>query len=186
MDNILLVDMDDVITVDGFLNILNKYMGTDYTYDDFNTFYMQDIVPDKGSFFKWFINENLYDYCRLNDNCYEVLEELNERYKLFIATSYIFREIPRESGYILGQKFDYLKDKLPFIKPEQYIFISDKSVLKAYARVDDRVSNLTDGRIKILFSAYHNLGISDEELQEKGIERANDWCEVKRKLLRKR
>ena len=163
MDDILLVDMDDVITVDGFLNILNKYLGTSYTYDDFDSFYMQDIVPNKEDFFKWFINENMYDYCRLNDDCYEVLKELNDNFNLFIATSYIFKEIPKDSGHILVQKFEYLKNNLPFIKPEQYVFISDKSILKAYARVDDRISNLCDGEVKILFSAYHNLSISDDE-----------------------
>ncbi|MBQ1812617.1 MAG: hypothetical protein II119_01530 [Bacilli bacterium] len=183
MEKILLVDMDDVITVDGFLNMLNEYMGTDYTYDDFPTFYMQDILPDKDKFFTWFKEKNMYDYCRLNDDCYEVLEKLNKHYKLFIATSYIFREIPRDSGHILYQKFEYLKDKLPFINPEQYIFISDKSVLKAYARIDDRTINLIDGEKKVLFSAYHNGDISDEELRKKGIKRARNWKDVEKILL---
>ncbi len=183
MDKILLVDMDDVITVDGFLNIINEYMGSDYTYSDFDTFYMQDILPDKEKFFKWFMGKNMYDYCRLNDNCYEVLENLNKHYKLYIATSYIFREIPKDSGHILYQKFEYLKNKLPFIKPEQYVFISDKTILKAYGRIDDRVKNLMDGEKKILFSAYHNLNISDEELSKKGIIRANNWKEVEKILM---
>ena len=60
MEKILLVDMDDVITVDGFLNMLNEYMGTDYTYDDFPTFYMQDILPDKDKFFTWFKEMKMY------------------------------------------------------------------------------------------------------------------------------
>ena len=63
-----------------------------YTYDDFDTFYMQDKVPDKKTFFKWFINQNMYDYCRLSDGCYKALENLNKHYKLFIATSYIFKK----------------------------------------------------------------------------------------------
>jgi len=185
-EKILLVDMDDVITIGGFLRLINEYTGSNYIYSDFKSFYMQDIVPDKKDFFKWYVTKNLYDYCDMADGCFDALKELNDEYKLFIATSYIFPEISNECGYILNQKFDYLSKNLPFLKPEQYVFISDKSILKAHARVDDRESNLVDGEKKILFSAYHNLDISNEYLNEKGIERADNWGEVKQKLLRKR
>ena len=185
-ERILLIDMDDVITTHGLLNLINEYMGTNYTYNDFKSFYMQDSIPNKEEFFKWFISQNMYENCNMSECCYETLEELNKFYKLFIATSYLFPEIARECGYILNQKFEYLNKNLPFIKPEQYIFISDKSILKAYARVDDRVDNLEGSEKKILFSAYHNLDISDEKLKEKGIERANNWVEVKEKLLVKK
>lgn len=183
---ILLIDMDDVITTHGLLNLINEYMGTNYTYDDFKTFYMQDIIPNKKDFFKWFKSKNMYEKCNMSEDCYEALRELNKYYKLFIATSYLFPEISRDCGYILNQKFEYLNNKLPFLKPEQYIFISDKSILKAYGRVDDKIENLNDGEKKILFSAYHNLEISDEQLKIKGIERANNWVEVKEKLLVKK
>ena len=179
---ILLVDMDDVIAVDGFLNILNEYMNANYTYEDFKSFYMQDILPDKEKFFKWFLDKNMYDYGRLNDDCYEVLEKLNDKYKLFIATSYIFRDIPYDCGHILYQKHEYLKKELPFIKPEQYVFITDKSILNADIRIDDSMKNLSSGK-KILFTAYHNKNISDEELKTKGIIRTNNWKEVEKILM---
>lgn len=179
---ILLVDMDDVITVDGFLNMINEYANTNYTYDDFKTYYMQDILPDKEDFFKWFMDRNAYNYCRLNDDCYEVLEKLNNKYKLFIATAYIVRERPYDCGHILYQKHEYLKRKLPFIKPSQYVFINDKSILNADIRIDDNINNLTSGK-KLLFTAYHNKDMSDEELMEKGIIRVNGWKEVEEELM---
>ena len=62
----LMVDMDDVICTNGFLHMINKYLGTNYEYDDFKDFYMQDMIPDKDEFFEWFKKQNVYDYCELN------------------------------------------------------------------------------------------------------------------------
>ena len=50
----LMIDMDDVICNNGFLYMINKFLGSNYTYDDFKDFYMQDIILDKDDFFEWF------------------------------------------------------------------------------------------------------------------------------------
>ena len=42
---------------------------------------------------------------------------------------------------------------------------------------------LTGGDIKILYTAYHNKSISDEELKKLGIIRAKDWLDIKRILI---
>ena len=60
----IMVDMDDVITTGGFLHLINEYLKTNYTEDNFESFYMQDIVPNKDEFFKWFKTHNMYDYCK--------------------------------------------------------------------------------------------------------------------------
>lgn len=181
----LMVDMDDVICTDGFLFLINKYLNTNYTYEDFDDFYMQDIISNKEEFFNWFKNQNVYDYCRLNDDCYDVLKELNDVYDLYIGTSYIWREIISESGFVLGQKFGYLQRELPFISPYQYIFISDKSVLDMDIKIDDRIDNLSNCQVKLLFSAYHNKKYSDEYLSSLGIERMNGFKDIKKRLLTK-
>lgn len=74
----IMVDMDDCITTGGFLHLINKYLNTNYTENDFDEFYMQNIIPDKDKFFKWFQNYNMYDYCYLIDDVYEVLEKLSK------------------------------------------------------------------------------------------------------------
>lgn len=48
----IMVDMDDCITTGGFLHLINKYLNTTYTENDFDEFYMQNIIPDKDKFFK--------------------------------------------------------------------------------------------------------------------------------------
>lgn len=179
----LMVDMDDVICQGGFLYLINKFLGTNYTYDDFKSFYMQDVVPSKDEFFKWFLTQNVYEHCSLLPGCYEVLEELNERYDLYICTSYIFPEVESQSGFILNQKFEYLRKNLPFISPYRYIFASDKQLLDMDIKLDDRVDNLKGADTKLLFSAYHNLDYSEEKLQSMGIERMNSWIDIRDRLL---
>jgi len=179
----IMIDMDDVITSGGFLYLLNEYLKTNYKIDDFKDFYMQDIIPNKKNFFEWFITKNQYDYCKLLPNAYEVIKELNKHYNVFIGTSYIFREIPNESSIILKQKCDYLQKNLPFIKPQQYIFIYDKSVLDIDIKIDDRKDNLKNCKRKLLFTSYHNKTISNEELAKDNIERVSGWLEIKEKLI---
>lgn len=179
----LMVDMDDVICTGGFLKLINKFLNSNYIYDDFKDFYMQDIIPNKDEFFKWFMTQNLYDYCELMPGCYEVLKALNKEYDLYIATDYVFPEIANRCGYIVEQKFNYLQKELPFINSRQYIFLADKSVLNMDIRLDDKIINLEGADIKLLFSAFHNIDRSNSELESMGIERMNSWYDIRDRLL---
>ncbi len=179
----LMIDMDDVIVQGGFLKLINEYLKTNYTEDDFKDFYMQDILPDKKAFFAWFKEKNVYDYCYILPNAKEVIKELNQKYDVYIGTSYIYRDIPNECGYILEQKYKFLLKEFPFITTDKYIFITNKSLLQMDIKIDDRIDNLTNAKRKILFSAYHNIDISDKELEVKGIERAKNWLDIRNKLL---
>lgn len=178
-----MIDMDDVICTNGFLHMINEFLGSNYTLDDFSEFYMQDILVDKDKFFEWFMNKNMYDYCELMDGCYDVLEQLNKKYDLFIATDYVWREIDDKCGYVVEQKFNWLRDNLPFIKPHQYIFLANKSVLDMDIRIDDKINNLDGSSIKLLFSSYHNKRYSSEYLSDMGIERMNSWIDIRNRLL---
>ena len=72
----------------------------------------------------------------------------------------------------------------PFIKPNQYVFINNKDLLEADIRIDDSVSKLNGkAELKLLYTVYHNLKISNEELESKGIKRVNNWREIERILL---
>lgn len=181
----LMIDMDDVIVSGGFLYLINEYLGTHYTEKDFSGFYMQNVIPDKTDFFKYFLTKNMYDYCIINENADLVIEKLNEAYKLYIGTSYIFPEIVRESGIILLQKYNFLMEKLQFLSPKNFVFLVDKSVLNCSIRIDDRVDNLDGAETKILYTAYHNQSISGTELANQGIERADNWLDIKKKLLKR-
>lgn len=45
-----------------------------------------------------------------------------------------------------------------------------------------KVSNLTDGKIKLLYDPWHNRNISDEELAKKGITRVYNWYDIEKVL----
>lgn len=180
----IMIDMDDVIVEGGLLHLINEYSGTNYVESDFKDFYMQDIVPDKNEFFNFFITKNQYDYVHFLPDAYEVIEKLNKHYKIYIVTSYIFREIVEESGFILTQKYNYLIKNLPFLDPNNFVFTSAKSIINCDIKIDDRPSNLNNAEKKLLFTAYHNQTISDQELKSQDIMRVNDWKEVEKLLLK--
>lgn len=110
----LVIDMDDVITTDTLTEIINEYLGTNYKDDDLTEFYKQDIVPDKEKFFEYFLTKNEYNYGFINPNAIEVIKELNEKYEVFIGTSFIFKEIVNESGILVKNKYDFLIKHFPF------------------------------------------------------------------------
>lgn len=181
----LMIDMDDVIVSGGFLYLINQYLGTHYTEADFKNFYMQDVIPDKQDFFRYFLTKNMYDYCEMNENADKVIKELNEVFKIYIGTSYFIPEIPRESGIILVQKYNFLMNSLPFLTAKNFVFLVDKSVLNCEIKIDDRTDNLDGAETKILYTAYHNKDISSVILQQQRIERAENWLDVKKMLLKR-
>ena len=140
----IMVDMDEVLTEDGFLYLLNKYLETDYKKENFKSFRMQEIMPNdqRIEFFKWFKNYNMYDFCSFVDHAKENLKLLNEYYDILIATAYIFPEAPEISGKFLGDKFNFLYGNLPFISPTNLAFINRKDLIRAYCKIDDGVKNL--------------------------------------------
>lgn len=181
----MLVNMDNIITTGGFLYLINQFLGTEYKEEDIEKLQILDQIPNQDAFYKWFVCQNIYDHCNLLPNAYEVLQELNENYDLFIGSSYLFPELLTESGHILKQKFDYLIEKLPFINPTKYLFLVDFSLLNISIKIDNKIESLENAKQKYLFTSYHNLDISKTLLQDKQIERVGDWNEVKRKILKK-
>lgn len=179
----IMVDMDDVMVSGGFLYLINEFMHTNYKEEDFTEFYMQDIVPNKKEFFDYFYKKNQYDYSVLKDGVVEALKELSKTYEIYICTSYIFKEAPKGSSVILKYKYDYLLKYFPFLNPNKFIFTGDKSIVNCDIKIDDRVENLENATTKLLFTAYHNKKLSDNELDKKGIIRVNNWNEIKNLLL---
>lgn len=176
----LMIDQDEVITEGGFLYAINTFLGTNYVKEDFKDFYMQDVVPKEKhkEFFDYLIKTNMYDHCYMLDGVKEALEILNKKYDLYICTSYLIKEIPYESGQILLQKHNYFMKQFSFLSPKQFVFIYNKSLLHMDIKIDDKLENLDNGKTKLLFSNYHNLGISKEELDSKGVIRVNSWKEI--------
>lgn len=80
---------DDVITKGGFLYLVNEFQKSNYTEDDFDSFYMQEKIEDKEGFSNFFKSHNIYDYCTIIDEAYNTIKKINCKYEIFIVTSYI-------------------------------------------------------------------------------------------------
>jgi len=182
----IMVDMDDVICDGGFLSLVNQFLKTDYRIEDIETYYIQDVIPKERyeEWSKFFNTKNVYDYCDMIKDTYEVLEKLSKKYEIYITTAYIFRDNEEYSANNLKNKFEWLYKNLPFISPNNYIFTTNKEIIDCEIKIDDKLSNLKGkAETKLLFTAHHNKEITDKELKKEGAIRANNWKDIEKILL---
>lgn len=192
MKKVLLLDVDEVICFSGFLSYINEFLGSSYVIDDFEDYYLDEVAIPKDRFIdfnKFIANKNLYENAEILPRAVEVIKKLNEVYDIYICSSCINPFDVKKSGRLFKDKYNFLYEFLPFISPEKYIFTNAKSLINADIQIDDRLDNLNSNvSQKILFPSYHNHGVSNKELLEKGVLRAGDdwrlgWDEVERILL---
>lgn len=180
----IMVDMDDVLTYGNFAKILEDYLGYKPDYDSITNYYIQDILEDKkDDFFSKFKDMDMYENATLLPDCYDTLEELSKYYKIYICTDYIWREIVEYAGNNLRNKYKFLYDKLDFIEPKNFIFVGDKSIVDCDIKIDDKVNNIQGAEMKLLFTAWHNKNLSEDELKSQSIIRVNNWKEIGKVLL---
>lgn len=182
----ILIDLDDTILVDCYLEVVNKYLKKNYTYDDIKDYWVDEIVPEKSrdKYLKYFYNDiNIYDFGKINEGAIETIENLTKYYEVFICSAYIdYRDIANCSK-ILIHKHKWLIENLPFIKPENFIFTNRKDVIPTDIKIDDKIENLKNCNTKLLITAYHNKNISEQKLKEENIIRVNSWMDIAEILL---
>ena len=182
----LMIDMDDVICNGGFLYLVNKFTNKEYTLDDFEKYYMQDIIPETkhDEWITFFADNSMYERACFIGSAFDTIKKLNEKYEIFIVTAYIIKNGIHISGGVLRDKFNWLQKNLPFINPSNYVFTDNKTVIDCDIRIDDKLSNLTgNAEIKLLFTAYHNKKLTNEELAKENIKRIHSWEEIAEILL---
>ena len=187
---IFITDLDDVLCKDGYIYLLNRFLHTSYTEEDFSDcYYIDSIIKDENlhnDLLKYWISANVYKHTNLINGAYDNLKELSEYVNVYICTACYFPEIHKKySGYIYQQKYDYITDNLDFIKPENIIFANNKNIFSvAMFQVDDRTENLENNtKHRILFPAYHNLHISKADANEKGLILLENWDEIKKYVM---
>lgn len=179
-----MIDMDNVITDGIFLDLINEFLGSNYQLKDLKNYYLQELIKDKEEEFWVFVKDrNFYKDASLLDGCFEVLEKLNKVYDIYIVTAYLWKDTIDISGNNLKNKYYYLREQLPFISPEKYIFTTNKNMINFDIRIDDKLENIEKADIKLLFSAWHNRNLDSNELKEKNVIRVNNWYEGEKILL---
>lgn len=177
----VLIDVDEVICDTTFLYYMNEFLNTNYKLDDFDTYYLDEIIPDnkKEAFYDFYISHDVYEKANLLEGAYEGLKILNDKFDVYLYSSCIMFNREKESGKLFADKYNFIINKLPFIKPENIVFTNTKNMMVGDIQIDDRMKNLLGPTTtKILFTAYHNKNISDEELKQKNIHRVNNWKEL--------
>ncbi len=188
----LLLDVDEVICFSGFLPLINEFLDSNYKIDDFHDYYLDEAVIPKERMteFNQFISgRNLYEVAELLPKAVETIKDLNEVYEIYICSSCVNPFDEENSGRIFTDKYNFLLENFPFLKPERFIFTSVKYLFKADIQIDDRLNNLdSEIETRILFPSYHNRDINEDELKNIGVIRAghswkNGWDEIRKILL---
>lgn len=188
----LLLDVDEVVCFEGFLNAINDFLGTSYQLDDFTDYFIDEVVVPKEQFneFQQFVRKrNLYETAQLLPKAKETIDALLEKYEIYFLSSCINPFDLDGSGKLFQDKYNYLRSVLPEIDPRHYIFTSAKHLLHADVQVDDLLNNLNpNNSIQILFPSYHNRNVTDDELVKRNVIRAgydwrDGWQEVGKILL---
>lgn len=182
-----IIDLDDVLSLNAFLNMLNAFNNSNYKYEDIGCYYVEEILPpDKLNKYKdFFIKNNVYDYAEVAPYSKEVLMKLMLEYEVYICSdcySEIHKDIISE---LVPRKCEFIKRNYPFISPKNFIFTHDKSLIESDLKIDDKIINLSNSNIKLLFDAYHNKDITFSTLEENGVLRVNNWKDIEIKVLKK-
>lgn len=183
----ILIDVDEVICINTYLDELNAWTGKHYTLDDFNDYYIDRVIEseeERNKFNSSLVAKNLYKNAKILPNAVKVIEKLSKKYEVYILSSFINPCAIRESGKFLDDKYQFLLDNFPFLKPQNFIFAAMKNIIKADIQIDDKLKHLqNDIPVKLMFTAYHNKNIDDETLKERNVKRVNSWQEIEEILL---
>ena len=190
----ILLDIDEVFCFSGYVELINEFLHTNYTVDDFSEYYISDIaIPKerKKEFYDFISKRNQYENSQLLPGALESIKKLSKYYDIYHCSDCRNPFDMANSGRIYKGKFEMLHSLIPedVIPTRNYIFTGAKEICTGDIQIDDLVSNLNPHiSLKILFPSYHNKKISNIDLASRGIIRAGydyhtGWQEVCKILL---
>jgi 5'(3')-deoxyribonucleotidase len=116
-------------------------------------------------------SEDFFENLAVMPDAQRVLEMLQKKYEIFIATAAM--EVPTS----FHQKYRWLERHFPFIPPSHIVYCGDKSILRADYLVDDNPRQLRRFQGEgILYHSPHNANV-------KGFKRVKNWLEVEKLFL---
>ncbi len=172
---IICVDMDEVIAdaLSEHIHRYNRDFDERLTINDLHGRWIWDAVPAERQHVleRYIRSDDFFANLRVFPEAQRVLERLQERYEVYIATAAM--EVPTS----FTAKFEWLKANFPFIRPSHIVFCGDKGILKGDFLIDDNPRQLRRfGGEGILFTAPANAYVDE-------FRRVNDWLEVESLFL---
>jgi len=164
----ILIDMDEVMAdvIPKFEKIYEREMGRKISREEYwgrkiyespEAKHLRDFLHEKGFF---------ADLPVMPD-CIDVIQELMERYEIFIVTSAM------EFKYSFEDKYNWLQKNFPFIHWRNFVFCGQKGMIKGDYMIDDHVRNIESFKGHgLLFTASHNI-------HEERFTRVNNWEDVR-------
>ncbi len=165
------IDQDYVLAklTDKWVRTYNAIFGDNLKVEDIQTWNIADYVKEEAKpYMKNILNiHKFYRDLGVVDNAPEVITWLHEQgAELFIATDPFTR-------MSFKSKYDWLRENIPCIPPENYIFTGNKSILNTDYLIDDGLHNHeTFKGTSILYDAPYNRENHDYY-------RARNWLDIK-------
>lgn len=183
----IMIDLDETICSPSYLKEVNKYLNTNYKYEDIKTYFVEDIIEEdkKQDFLDYFYqNVNVYDEAMILPDALGVIEKLSHFYEIYIVSAFVDKRRIKESGIMAKYKYEWILKNMPFIDPKKIVLTGSKDIIMCDIKIDDKVSNLKGyGKTKLLMDQLHNQKYSFEELTNLNIKRVYDWQQVESILL---
>lgn len=169
------VDMDEVIADAVAENLLryNRQFSEQLTEADLHGKGIWEVVRrDRHAALEGFLrSDDFFAVLRVMPDAQRVLEALQQRYDVFIATAAM--EVPTS----FTAKYHWLAQHFPFIPASHIVFCGDKSILHADFLIDDNPRQLQrfpgEG---ILYHSHHNIHAT-------GFKRVRNWLEIEQLFL---
>ena len=183
----LMIDLDETICSPAYLEEVNKYLGTNYQYEDINTYFVEDVMDEdtREKFLDYFYqNINVYQNAHLIPHAIDVIKKLSEFYEIYIVSAFVDKRRVKESSIMAKYKYEWILENMPFIDPKKVIMTGSKDIILCDIKIDDKLSNLKGyGTTKLLLDHMHNRRYSFEELENLGVKRVYDWDQILSILL---
>ena len=183
----IMIDLDETICSPSYLKEVNKYLNTDYKYEDIKTYFVEDIIEEdkKQKFLDYFYkNVNVYDEATVLPDAIGVIERLSHFYDIYIVSAFVDKRRIQESSIMAKYKYEWILKNMPFIDPKKIVLTGSKDIIMCDIKIDDKVSNLKGyGETKLLIDQLHNQKYSFEEIEKLKIKRVYDWQQVASILL---
>ena len=183
----IMIDLDETICSPSYLKEVNKYLNTNYKYEDIKTYFVEDIIAEdkKQDFLDYFYqNVNVYDEAMILPDALGVIEKLSHFYEIYIVSAFVDKRRIKESSIMAKYKYEWILKNMPFIDPKKIVLTGSKDIIMCDIKIADKVGNLKGyGETKLLMDQLHNQKYSFEELTNLNIKRVYDWQQVEAILL---
>lgn len=174
---VLLCDADDVIEnlVECWVRKLNRRFGLNVQKEQIIDWDMTMFFPEltKEQVYAPIFEKEFWTELSAMPDCFDILNELNEKYDLHIATATNYQTC--------DTKIDRILELYPFLRWKQFIIASNKQLLRGKYLIDDGIHNFAGGEYQgILYTQPHNAAYNAEAA---GLIRVHNWQEIGKILL---